>query len=150
MEDSTRYPDPEGGFDVQLPPGWSAEPDPEEGGVELWGPDEVGTLHLLGFAREGDFPDPAEELYAFLEEQGIELEEDEVEDVELAGGAEMALCEYIAEDEETAESTFWLMGVAAAPGRLVFATYSCPAGEEQKEHEIVWDLLASLRLRDSG
>lgn len=148
MPEETRYTDAEGGFDVVLPAGWSAEPDEEAGGVEISRPDGVGVLHLIGFPQPGDdFPDPAEELYAFLAEQGVELEEDEVEDLELPGGGEMALCEYLSEDEEEAEGeTFWMTGVATAPGSLVFATYTCAAGEEDEEREAVRRILASLRL----
>lgn len=151
MENETRYVDPEGGFDLRIPDGWSAEPDPEEGGVEIWSPEGVGMLHLIGFPHESEQPtDPAEELYSFLYEQGVGLEEDEVEDIELAGGAEMAICEYIGQEEGIdgieEESAFWLMGVAAGPGFLVFASYSCPAGEEEIEREAVHATLASLRI----
>lgn len=147
MSSESRYTDPEGVFDVRVPDGWYAEPDEEAGGVELAHPDGAGALHLMGFAQDpGEFPDPAEELYAFLEEQGVELQEDEVEDVPLAGGAELALCEYVSEEEGVGE-TFWRVGVATAPGGLVFASYSCAAGEEDEERETVREVLASLRLR---
>ncbi|MBV9774255.1 MAG: hypothetical protein JO040_09920 [Gemmatimonadetes bacterium] len=143
----TRYSDAEGGFDVLVPAGWTTETDPEVGGVELSHPDGAGALHLIGVPQPDDeFLDPAEELYAFLEEQGVELEDDEVEDVELDGGAEMALCEYLTDDEEEEGETFWLVGVATAPGSLVFASYSCAAGEEEEERETVRRVLASVRL----
>lgn len=147
--DENRYTDTEGGFDVRIPAGWEAEPDPEVGGVEISRAEGAGSLHLMGVPQpEGEFPDPAEELYAFLQEQGVELEEDEVDDVELEGGAELALCEYgtEADEEEGGEATFWMVGVATAPGHLVFATYSCAAGEEDEEREAVREILASLRL----
>lgn len=152
MEAPERYVDPEGGFEIEIPAGWSARPDAEEGGIALVAEDGAGVLHLLGFPHAADdVSDPAEELYAFLHEQGVDLEEDEVEDLELANGAEMAICEYIGEDEGgdagENEPTFWLMGVATAPGRLVFASYSCPAGEEEAERNVVRAILASLRMR---
>jgi hypothetical protein len=152
MADQAWYTDASSGFQVQVAEGWSVEQDAEEGGVEIWSPSGAGSLHLLGFAHAAeDVSDPAEELYAFLEEQGVELEEDEVEDLELAGGAEMAICEYIAQDEPgdeeaDAEPIFWLMGVAAGSECLVFASYSCPAGEEEPERDTVRAMLASLRL----
>jgi len=136
----------DGSFAVRIPAPWQAEADPEEGGVELWHPDGVGELHLVGFAASADEPpDPAEELYAFLEEQGIELEEDEVEDLELDDAGELALCEYLSEDEETEETLFWLVGVAALPGALVFAHYTCTAGEEELEREQLRSILRTLR-----
>lgn len=151
MPESKWYTDPEGFFEIQLPEGWSAEPDEEEGGIELQHPEGSGILHLLGFPHPEDEPaDPGEELYAFLEEQEIELQEDEVEDLALSGAAEMAMCEFISEgDEEEAEEAqalYWLMAVATAPGALLFATYSCPAGEEDAERESVRSALRSLRL----
>ncbi len=79
----------------------------------------------------------------------MELEEDEVEDVPLEDGAEMAVCEYLSEDEDEGDSLFWMVGVATAPGALVFATYFCPAGEEEAERETVRAALASLRVRSS-
>nr|MDQ3389172.1 hypothetical protein [Gemmatimonadota bacterium] len=104
-------------------------------------------LHLLAFAHTPEeFPDPAEELYAFLHEQGVELEEDEVEDLPLEGGAELALCEYLAEDEEEGEESFCIAGVATGSGTLVFVTYSCAAGDEEQEREALRQILASLRL----
>ena len=133
-------------FSVALPPGWLAEPDEEEG-VSVYAPEGTGLLHLVSFEHDGAEPaDPAEELYAFLEEQGVEIEEDEVEDLDLAGGAELSYCEYLAEEEDE-ESTYWLVGVATGPGTLVFVNYSCPAGEEEKERDAVHALLSSLQLR---
>lgn len=142
-----RYTDPEGRFDFVLPRGWAAEPDADEGGIEAWDDDGPGNLHLLGFATD-EFSDPAEELYAFLEDRGVELEEDEVEDLELEGGGEMSLCEYASEDEDDGEALFWMVGVATAPGTLVFATYFCPAGQEERERDTVRGLLQSLRVRE--
>jgi len=139
-------------FSLRIPEGWEAEPDEEEG-IDIAAPDGPGLLHLVPIPQPpGEMLDPAEELYAFLEDLGIELEEDEVEDVELAGGAEMALCEYLAEaeDEDAEEgdgesATYWIVAVATAPGDLVFASYSCPAGEEEAERETIRGILASLR-----
>ena len=133
-------------FSLSLPEGWVAEPDEEEG-VSVYAPEGAGLLHLVAFpASEEHAPDPAEELYAFLEEQGIEIEEDEVEDLDLAGGAELALCEYLAEEEEEDETTYWLVGVAMSPATLVFVSYSCPAGEEEKERAAIREILGSLVL----
>lgn len=148
MGDGRRWADPDGRFDFLLPPGWNAEADPDEGGVEVWDDRGPGNLHLLAFdSDDDDFPDPAEELYAFLEERGVELQEEEVEDVPLEGGGELALCEYSAEDEEEGGGPlFWRVGVATAPGRLVFATYFCPEGQEEREADAVLELLASLRV----
>jgi hypothetical protein len=149
MPEERRYTDAEGGFDVLVPEGWYAEPDPEAGGVEMAHPDGAGLLNLVGFPQpDNDFPDPAEELYSFLEDQGVELEEDDVEDLVLEGGAEVAVCEYLTDDEEEgAGETFWLVGVATAPGALVFANYSCAAGEQEEERDTVMAVLRSLRLR---
>ena len=151
MRDETRVTiDP--GFEVRIPPGWEAEA-AEEGGVDVAAREGVGLLHLIAFEQApGEFLDPAEELYAFLEDEGIELEEDEVEDVSLAEGQELALCEYLAEAEEEDEGsaereTYWLVGVATAPGNLVFCSYSCPAEDAEKERGLVREILASLRLR---
>lgn len=132
-------------FSLALPPGWLAEADEEEG-VSVYAPEGTGLLHLVSFGHAGAEPaDPAEELYAFLEEQGVEIEEDEVEDVDLQGGAELSYCEYLAEEEDE-ESTYWLVGVATGPGTLVFVNYSCPAGEEDAERDTVRALLESLQL----
>ena len=135
-------------FSFTLPPGWVAEPDEEEG-VSVYSPDGAGLLHLVAFPHSAgeEEPDPAEELYAFLEEQGVEIEEDEVEDVDLPDGGELALCEYLSEEEEEEEdTTFWLVGVAVAPATLVFVSYSCPAGEEEQERAPLREILTSLRL----
>ena len=145
--DRQRYHDPTG-FSLIVPPGWSAEAEAEQGGVDLWGPGEHGTLHLIGLPQPPDeFPDPAEELYAFLHEQGVELQEDEVEDVELEDDAEMALCEYVADDEEAPEEppTLWLIAVATAPGALVFGTYSAAEADAEGELGAVREILRSLR-----
>ena len=147
MPETTRYADPAGRFDLVVPPGWSADVDEEGDGVELWSEAGPGTLHLIGFGADG-FADPAEELYAFLDEREIELEEDEVEDVPLEGDAELALCEYASEDEDDGEQLFWMVGVATGPGTLVFATYFCPAGEEAAERETVRQALGTLRLHE--
>ena len=133
-------------FSLALPEGWVAEPDEEEG-VSVYAPEGAGLLHLVAFpASEEDLQDPAEELYAFLEEQGIEIEEAEVEDVELPTGGELALCEYLSEEEEEDETTYWLVGVAMSPATLVFVSYSCPSGEEEKERASVREILTSLAL----
>lgn len=144
------YTNVDGGFSVRLPPGWSATPDAEHGGAELWGPKEHGPLHLVGIPQpDGEWPDPAEELYAFLDEQGVELEEDEVEDVALGDSAELALCEYLAEDDDPAAgATYWLIAVATTPGSLVFGTYSAAAGEQ--DTETVREILASLSFSPPG
>lgn len=144
-------------FRIRVPEGWAVRRDPEEAGVEFHDPEEIGVLHLLGFSQEVEEPaDPAEELYSFLEEQGIELQEDEVEDLELAGGAEMAVCEFLSEDEDTAgeeeeeeDPTHWLVGVATAPGVLVFATYSCSADDAEEQIPTVRTALGSLRLQEA-
>jgi hypothetical protein len=146
MSDSQRARDPDGRFTVVVPAGWSAAPDEDQGGLEVWREDGVGTLHLISFDAEEEFADPAEELYAFLEDRGVELEEDDVDDVPLEGGGELALAEYEAEDEDEGDALFWLVGVAAAPGVTMFATYLCPAGEQEAEVELVRQALGSLRL----
>jgi hypothetical protein len=147
MSESKRRTDPENRFDLRIPEGWSAEADQDDGGLEIWDEEGPGTLHLIAFEQDADeFLDPAEELYAFLDERGVELQEDEVEDVELDGDAELALCEYTSEDEDSGEALFWLIGVATAPGVLAFATYFCPAGAEDQEREPVRAALRSLRL----
>lgn len=147
MTEPVRYTSADGAFDLLLPHGWSAAPDPEQEGIAIAGPEEIGTLHVLAVPQDG-FPDPAEELYAFLEEQGVELEEDEVEDVQLAGDGELALCEYVEEDEEEGNS-FWLVAVATAPEILVFATYSCDEEDRTREQESVRQILSSLRLHEA-
>jgi hypothetical protein len=146
----------QGGAELELPDGWVAEVD-EEGGMNLMAEDGPGLLHVVTFPQEpGEMADPAEELYAFLEDQGVELEEDEVEDVELGGEAHLALCEYISEQDEPGEgddddepATFWLVGVATSPGNLLFGSYSCAAGDEELERETVRAILASVRLREA-
>ena len=138
----------EGAFDLAIPAGWSAETD-EEGGLLVGAPGAAGLLHLSAFEQEaGEMPDPAEELYSFLAEQGIELEEDDVDDFDLEGGAALAVCEYLAEaeEEEDERATYWLVGVATNLGNLVFANYSCPAGKQDQERETVRDILSTLRL----
>ena len=146
MSDAQRARDPDGRFTVVPRPGWSAAPDEEQGGLEVWPEEGAGTLHLISFDAGDDFADPAEELYAFLDDRGVELEEDDVEDVPLPDGAELALAEYEAEDEEEGDATFWLVGVATAPGAAVFATYLAPAGEQEQEVALVRDALSTLRL----
>jgi hypothetical protein len=147
MSEEQRAHDPDGRFTIVPPAGWSAAPDAEQGGLELWLEDEgIGTLHLISFDAEDDFADPAEELYAFLEERGVEIEEDDVDDLPLEGGAELAVCEYEADDEDEGDVTFWMVAVAAAPGVLMFATYVCPAGEQEAERERVLQALGTLRL----
>lgn len=139
-------------FEFDIPEGWQAEPDEEEG-LQAGRVDGAGLLHLIGFEQEtGEALDPAEELYIFLEDQGIQLEEDEIEDLELESGAELSLCEYLSENEEEGEgegereTTYWLVAVATVPGNLVFASYTCPAGREDEERETVRDILTTLRL----
>jgi len=134
--------DAEGGFAITVPAGWEVERD-GEGGVLLTAHDGQGLLHLMPFERDpSEDLDPAEELYAFLAEHEIELEEDEVEDIDLPETASLALCEYVADDED--ESVYWMVGVATSPGRLVFASYSCTAGDEEQEVEVVKRILSSL------
>src|SRR5688500_16290872 len=48
MSDTAR--DPEGRFTVTVPPGWSAAPDDDQDGLEVWKEDGAGTLHLISFA----------------------------------------------------------------------------------------------------
>ncbi|HEY0019975.1 MAG TPA: hypothetical protein VGC13_26985 [Longimicrobium sp.] len=146
MSDAQRVRDPEGRFTLVAPPGWSAAADEEDGGVEVWPEEGAGTLHLISFDAGDDFADPAEELYAFLSDRDVELEEDDVTDVALEDGGELAFAEYEAEDEDEGDATFWLVGVASGPGALVFATYLCPAGEHEAEAERVRAALATLRL----
>jgi hypothetical protein len=150
MSDRARHADPEKRFDLVIPAGWQAAPDEEDGGLEVWSEEGVGTLHLISIPQEDDaFADPAEELYAFLADRGIELEEDEVEDVPLEDGSEMALCEFESEDEDDGEALYWMVGVATAPGTLVFATYFCPAGQQEPERDTVRAALNTLRLLES-
>ena len=137
------YRDELGGFELHLPDGWTSEQD-GEGGVLIFREDGVGLLHLMPFDREPDEePDPGEELYAFLAEQEIEIEEDEVEDVDLDGTGSLAMSEYLAEEPD--EVVYWLVGVATAPGRLIFASYSCTSSERDLERQTVTDLLSSVR-----
>jgi hypothetical protein len=139
-----RYEGPDGSFELLVPDGWSAERDEADGGLLVSAEGGEGLLHLMPFEREaGEGVDPAEELYAFLEDQEIELEEDEVEDVELEGEAAAAVCEYISEDGD--ESVYWLVGVVTAPGQLLFASYSCALGAEEREREVVMNILRGLR-----
>jgi catechol 2,3-dioxygenase-like lactoylglutathione lyase family enzyme len=134
-------------FQLRVPVGWEMEPD-EEGGVMLSTEDGAGLLHLSWYEQDGEPPDPGEELFVFLDEQGVELEEDDLEDVDLGGEGEAAYCEYLAAGEDDQESdTYWLLGVATWPGVLVFANYSCPAAEHEREREIVADIIRSLRPR---
>jgi hypothetical protein len=137
--------DPEGRFELALPAGWQAAADEDGDGMELWREEGAGTLHLISFETD-EFSDPAEELYAFLQERGVELEDDEVEDMELVG-AELALCEFLTEDEDDGERLFWLVGVATAPGTLVFGTYFCPEGREAEERDAVRAMLGALRVK---
>lgn len=152
MADARRHVDREGGFDVAVPEGWDVETDEADGGLEMSHPTGAGVLHLMGFEQDDEeFADPADELYAFLQERDVELQEDEVQDLPLDGDAEMSFCEFTAEDEEEeGHPTFWLVGVATAPGRLVFATYMCADGEEDEERQTVIDTLASIRLHPVG
>ena len=137
-------------FELEIPAGWEAERD-EEGGVLVSAADGAGLLHLVAFPQPpGPVQDPGEELYAFLEQGGIELEEDEIEDVELADGAEMSVCEYIAEEDPDAgdvEATYWMVAVAVRPGCLVLCSYSCPLGEQDAERAVVLDILRGLRMK---
>ncbi len=143
MSDTAR--DPEGRFELRLPQGWQAAVDEDGDGMEVWREDGAGTLHLISFETD-EFPDPAEELYAFLQERGVELEDDEVEDLPLEG-AEFALTEFMTEDEDDGESLFCLVGVATAPGTLVFGTYFCPAGREREERDVVREALTTMKVR---
>lgn len=139
----------ERGVEVEVPQGWESDEDEDEG-ILLSSEEGPGLLHLVAFADPAEEPsDPAEELYAFLEDQGVELKEDEVEDMELEGGAELAYCEYVSEDgeEEDEPATYWLVGIATGPGRLVFGSYTCPAGEQEAERATIVSILSSLKLR---
>jgi hypothetical protein len=149
MSDAKRIRDPDGRFTLVPPAGWKHAPDEDEGGIEVWSDEGAGTLHLISFDAGDEFADPAEELYAFLDDRDVELEEDDVDDVPLEDGSELALAEYEAEDEDEGDATFWLVGVATAPGALVFATYLCPAGEHEAEVQLVRAALGSLRLSAS-
>lgn len=140
--------DPEGRFELRLPQGWQAAVDEDGDGMEVWREEGAGTLHLISFEAD-EFPDPAEELYAFLQERGVELEDDEVEDLPLAG-AELALTEFMSEDEDDGESLFWLVGVATAPGTLVFGTYFCPAGREREERDLVREALTTMKVHGAA
>jgi hypothetical protein len=146
MSDTAR--DPEGRFTLRLPPGWQAAVDEDGDGMEVWREDGAGTLHLISFDTD-EFSDPAEELYAFLHERGVELEDDEVEDLPLEG-AELAVTEFLSEDEDDGESLFWLVGVATAPGTLVFGTYFCPAGREGEERDTIRAALTGMQVRGAG
>ncbi|MEX2570797.1 MAG: hypothetical protein WD737_05785 [Gemmatimonadota bacterium] len=131
-----------GAFELTLPDGWFLEQDEEEGAL-VTSETAHGFLHLVEFARgPEDATDPAEELYAFLEEQEIQLEEDEVEDLPLGETGELALCEYLADEED--EATYWMIAVATTPGRLLFANYSCAAGDEEGERELIRTILSTL------
>jgi hypothetical protein len=142
MMSRVEYRERDGSFDLLLPTGWEAERD-ESGGVLLASDGGCGLLHVIPFEREaGEEADPGEELYAFLEDQQIELEEDEVEDFDLAAGGALALCEYLAEEDD--QLIYWMVGVATAPGQLLFASYSCPAGEEERESGLVRDILSTV------
>lgn len=139
------YRDASGRFDVTLPDRWVAEPDGEEG-VLLYRDEGFGLLHLMPFARGADEElDPAEELYAFLVEQDIELEEDEVEDLGLEETGALAFCEYLAEEAD--EVVYWLMAVAVTHGLLLFGSYSCPSEYRGMEREPVVETLKSIRFR---
>jgi hypothetical protein len=140
---TARYREVDGSFEIALPEGWVVERD-GEGGLMVSSEGGFGLLHLMPFEREaGEFVDPGEELYAFLEDQDIELEDDEVEDIALAGDGLLAVCEY--EAEEADERVHWLIGVAAAPGQLLFASYSCPADEAAEESDQVRRILISIQ-----
>src|SRR5688572_24713930 len=105
---AARYSDLEGAFSLSLPDAWEAERDPE-GGLLVSSSEGNGLLHLIPFSRDpAEDLDPAEELYAFLEDQEIELEEDEVEDLELPAGGLLALCEYATEEGD--EAVYWMVG----------------------------------------
>ena len=149
MTEPKRTSDPDGRFTLVVPAGWSAEPDEDQGGLEVYLEEGIGTFHLISFEGDEESADPAEELYAFLEEDGVEIEEDDVEDLDIEEG-ELAVCEYESSDEDEedgdGETTFWMQGVATAPGVIVFATYICPAGEQAAERDIIRKALGTLRL----
>jgi hypothetical protein len=139
---TARYEDAEGSFSFGLPDGWESASD-EDGGLSIARDGGAGLLHLIAFRRElAEELDPAEELYAFLANQDIEVEEEEIEDLELPAGGLLATCEYAAEEAD--EAVYWLVAVAAAPGQLVFASYSCPIGEEDAEADQVLEILKSV------
>ena len=138
------YNDTEGSFRLSVPAGWEVARD-EEGGLLFSHGEGGGLLHVLPFARDdAEEIDPAEELYAFLEDQDIELEDDEVEDVELDAGGSIAICEYVAEEDD--DAVFWMIGVTTGPGQLVFASFSCPAEDQEGEREAVLGMVRSLRV----
>lgn len=141
-------------FEITVPGGWTHEED-EDGGILLAGPVAAGLLHVVPFDQGEEDLDPAEELYVFLDGQGVELEDDEVEDVELDADSDLAYCEYLTEDDDPEgagdgddeAATYWLVGVATRPGRLVFCSYSCPAASQEVERETVLETLRTLRLQ---
>lgn len=138
------YDDGETRFGVGVPEGWESEEDEEDGGLLLWPKEGDALLHLIGFARaEEEIPDPAEELYAFLDGEEIAIEEDEVVDLTLEAGDEAAYCEYIEEEED--EITHWLVGVATGPGQLVFLNFSRPWEEGTEIGSDVRDILGTIR-----
>lgn len=139
-----------GSFEMELPEGWIMERDPEDG-ISIFDPEREGLLHLLAFERDpAEVLDPAEELYAFLYDQEIELEEDEVQDLELGSSGALALCEYLEEDEEEGQTIYWLLGVAGGPGQIVFANFSCPSSEAEAEEPLARAVLASIRFPEEG
>ena len=63
------YRERDGSFDLSLPDGWDLERD-EGGGLLASTADGCGLLHLIPFERDSaETADPADELYAFLEDQ---------------------------------------------------------------------------------
>jgi Icc-related predicted phosphoesterase len=144
-----RHSHAEHGYAFDLPAGWTAAPDPDGDGEELFHPEGAGIVHLVPLSAGTGEEDPAEELYAFLDEQGVELEEDEVEDIELEGGGLLSYCEFGMEEEldegEGTEEVRWLVGIASGPRGLLLITYSAPEGEEA-EVAAVRALLATLTL----
>jgi hypothetical protein len=137
------YRDPNGNYALALADGWTVEAD-GEGGALIFREEGFGLLHLMPFERESDEePDPAEELYAFLADHDLELEEDEVVDIDIGPTGSLAVCEYLAEEPE--EVVYWLVGVATTPGRLLFASYSCASADREHEREAVREMLGTLR-----